>query len=74
MKHGIQKQIAAKAGITEQYLSFILNNKRDNVSKEVAKKLSEASREFGLDISPEDWVFRGAEIKQALKESHVKGE
>ncbi len=68
MKKGIQKQIAEIAGITEQYLSFILNKKRQNISVTVSKKLAEASMQFGLPFTPEDWSFRPHLIKQQLKE------
>ena len=76
MKTPIQKKIAQKAGITAQYLSFILNRKRENVSISVAKKLSEASQELGFAFTPEDWAFRPEIIKQHLKEHriHVRGE
>ena len=73
MKTPIQKKIAQKAGITAQYLSFILNKKRENVSIPVAKKLSEASQELGFAFTPEDWTFRPEIIKQHLKEHRIHG-
>lgn len=69
MKTNTQKQIAEKAGITAQYLSFILNQKRNNISVMVAKKLGEVSQELGLPFAPEDWIFRPELIKKHLKET-----
>jgi len=67
MKKTTQKQIAEKAGITAQYLNFILNRKRNNLSVTVAQKLGEVSQELGLPFTPEDWVFRPEQIKIFLK-------
>ena len=67
MKHGIQKKIAEKAGYTEQYVSFILNLKRNNISTECAKKLADASIGFGLPFSPDDWMFRADEVKRYIR-------
>jgi transcriptional regulator with XRE-family HTH domain len=71
MKTNTQKQMAEKAGITAQHLSYILNQKR-HVSVMVAKKLAEISQELGLPFTPEDWVFRPEIIKQHLKETKQK--
>ena len=67
MKKITQKEIARMAGITEIYLSFILNQKRNNISVPLAKKLAEISQELGLPFTPEDWIFRTEIIKQHLR-------
>lgn len=66
-----QRQIAEIAGITEQYLSFILNQKRKNISVAVSKKLAVASKQLGLPFTQEDWAFRSHSIKQQLKELNI---
>jgi transcriptional regulator with XRE-family HTH domain len=67
MKHGIQKKIAEKAGYTEQYVSFILNKKRNNISTECAQKLADVSIGMGLPFTPDDWMFRANEIKRYIR-------
>lgn len=62
-----QKEIAQKANISELYLSFILTGKRENLSVNLAKRLSEVSMKLGLPFTPGDWMFRAREIRAHLK-------
>jgi len=67
MKRGLQKKLAEETGYSEQYISFILNGKRTNISTECAKRLSEASFNLGLCLTPEDWAFRATIIKERFR-------
>lgn len=62
-----QREIAQRAQVSELYLSFILTGKRENLSVNLAKRLSKVSMDLGLPFTPDDWMFRAREIRAHLK-------
>ncbi|QTA88823.1 hypothetical protein [Desulfonema magnum] len=66
MKHGIQKIIAVKAGLSQPFFCQILSRKR-MPSWTSAKRLAEVT-----NTKPELWLEgTSAEIKKALTESYA---